>query len=79
MVKGLGKKIKSAREAAGTPEAVFHISRHSFASHFIQNGGDIATLSELLAHSDISITKKRYAHLSQEHKQQAVHKFAMEL
>jgi len=69
----------AARKVAGMPDAKFHISRHSYASHFIQNGGDIATLSELLGHSDISITKKRYAHLSQEHKQQAVLKFAMEV
>lgn len=43
------------------------------------NGGDISTLSELLGHADISITKKRYAHLSQEHKQAVVIKFAMEV
>lgn len=68
----------AARKVAGITSS-FHIARHSFASHFIQNGGDISTLSELLGHADISITKKRYAHLSQEHKQAAVIKFAMEV
>jgi integrase len=73
------KYFHEARKAAGLPEAKFHTSRHSFASHFVMNGGDIATLSELLGHADISITKKRYAHLSQEHKIEQVTKFAMEV
>lgn len=43
-----------------------HILRHSFASHFMMNGGDILTLSKILGHSDVKITM-RYAHLSPEH------------
>ncbi len=70
--------FNTARKKAGITES-FHIARHTFASHFMMNGGDIATLSELLGHSDIGITKKRYAHLSQEHKRDQVIKFAMEV
>jgi len=43
-----------------------HILRHSFASHFIMNGGDILTLQKTLGHSDLKMTM-RYAHLSPEH------------
>ncbi len=43
-----------------------HILRHSFASHFMMNGGDILTLSRTLGHADLKITM-RYAHLSPEH------------
>ncbi len=40
-----------------------HVMRHSFASHYIKNGGDILELKELLGHSTINMTM-RYAHLA---------------
>ncbi|WP_084205670.1 phage integrase [Thiomicrorhabdus chilensis] len=40
-----------------------HVLRHSFASHFVQNGGDLLTLQKLLGHSDLKMTM-RYAHLA---------------
>jgi len=43
-----------------------HVLRHSFASHFMMNGGDILTLQKILGHSSINMTM-RYAHLSSEH------------
>ena len=43
-----------------------HILRHSFATHFMMNGGDILTLQKTLGHSDLKMTM-RYAHLSPEH------------
>lgn len=47
-----------------------HILRHTFASHFMINGGNILTLQRILGHSDISVTM-RYAHLSPEHLSEA--------
>ncbi len=43
-----------------------HVLRHTFASHFIINGGNILSLQKILGHSDISMTM-RYAHLSPDH------------
>ncbi len=43
-----------------------HVLRHTFASHFMMNGGDIITLQKILGHSSIIMTM-RYAHLSKEH------------
>lgn len=43
-----------------------HVLRHSFASHFIMNGGNILTLQKILGHSSINMTM-RYSHLSSEH------------
>lgn len=43
-----------------------HVLRHTFASHFILNGGNILVLQKILGHSSINITM-RYAHLSPDH------------
>nr|WP_286009788.1 tyrosine-type recombinase/integrase [Salinicola sp. S1-1-2] len=43
-----------------------HVLRHTFASHFIMNGGDLLTLQKILGHQTIQMTM-RYAHLSPDH------------
>lgn len=43
-----------------------HILRHTFASHFMINGGNILQLQKILGHSSITQTMT-YAHLSPEH------------
>ena len=43
-----------------------HILRHTFASHFVMNGGNILTLQKILGHSDIQVTMG-YAHLAPDH------------
>lgn len=43
-----------------------HVMRHTFASHFIMNGGNIITLQKVLDHGDLKTTM-RYAHLSPDH------------
>ena len=48
-----------------------HVLRHSYASHFIMNGGDIRTLQLILGHSNITMTM-RYSHLSPGHLAQAI-------
>ena len=48
-----------------------HILRHSFASHFIMNGGNLLTLKKILGHADIQMTM-RYAHLAPDHLKDAI-------
>lgn len=48
-----------------------HALRHTFASHFIQNGGNILTLQKILGHSSLAMTM-RYSHLAPEHLADAV-------
>lgn len=48
----------------------FHDIRHTYASHFIMNGGDIFVLQKLLGHSDMNTTLI-YAHLSEKFLRQA--------
>jgi hypothetical protein len=51
----------------------FHDLRHTFASHFMMRGGNLAELRDLLGHADIKMTT-RYAHLSPSHLRAAVDK-----
>ena len=44
----------------------FHDLRHTFASHFMMNGGNIYDLQKMLGHSSLEMTQ-RYAHLAPEH------------
>lgn len=47
-----------------------HVLRHTFASHFMINGGNILVLQKLLGHANLTMTM-RYAHLAPDHLQEA--------
>ncbi|WP_394792468.1 tyrosine-type recombinase/integrase [Rhodoferax sp.] len=49
-----------------------HVLRHTFASHFMINGGNILALQKVLGHQSLTMTM-RYAHLSPEHLQETRH------
>lgn len=58
------KPFKRAVVAAGLPEAMrVHDLRHTFASLFLLDGGDIFKLSRILGHSSVTVTERTYAHL----------------
>jgi integrase len=44
----------------------WHLLRHTFASHFMQSGGNLLALSQILGHNDGKVTMV-YAHLSPEY------------
>lgn len=59
------------RAGLNLPEGqMTHVLRHTFASHFMMNGGNILTLQRILGHANVTMTM-RYAHLSPEHLQEA--------
>lgn len=66
----LNKIVKQAAENAGIQEVLYtdaagsnhykitsHTLRHSFAMHFLQDGGTLEGLSKLLAHSSVTTTE----------------------
>ncbi len=57
----LGRTLR----AAGLPEdhITFHDLRHTFASHWMMNGGSLFKLQRILGHKSIETTQ-RYAHLA---------------
>ena len=38
-----------------------HAFRHAFAREYILNGGDLASLSDFMGHTQIAVTKQFYA------------------
>jgi len=44
-----------------------HDTRHTFASHFVMDGGDIFALSKILGHHSVVVTERFYAHLRPDH------------
>jgi site-specific recombinase XerD len=52
-------------------KVVFYTLRHTFASWLALQGETIQTIAELLGHRSLAMTQ-RYAHLTTDHKRQAV-------
>ena len=46
----------------GLPRSGFHRLRHTFATQYLRNGGEVVRLSIILGHGDVSTTMK-YLHL----------------
>lgn len=58
------KPFKDAALRAGLPKDLrLHDLRHTFASLFLVDGGDIFKLSRILGHHSVVITERTYAHL----------------
>jgi integrase len=77
--------LKTAHAGAIARSKIQHFRlydlRHTFATRFIEYGGDIVTLQNLLGHSNIQMVT-RYAHPTEKHQFEAVKKmeaFRMEL
>ena len=50
-----------ARKAGITGPVNPHSFRHGFAREYLLSGGDLATLADLLGHSDVQVTWQSYA------------------
>ncbi len=69
------KLFKKLLRDTGLKDCKFHTIRHTFATRALELGVDVKTLSEILGHSNVSITLNIYAHSLMEHKKAAIEKF----
>lgn len=60
------KLLRHAAKEAGIDHLSPHILRHTFATRYLQGGGDIYVLSKILGHKNVKVTQEHYAHLLSE-------------
>jgi integrase len=74
------RPMAAATKAASIPPPNnFHILRHTYASHFLMNGGDLPGLAQQLGHADTRMTMRHYAHLASQWRLDEVRKAALRL
>lgn len=61
-------------EKCGIESVNYHVLRHTFATRCIEAGVDVKSLSEILGHSNVSITLNTYVHSSMEMKRTQLEK-----
>lgn len=61
-------------QAAGIEDFTYHDLRHTFGSRAVEAGADLTSVQEWLGHKNIQTTRRRYVHLSTEHKLRQIEK-----
>lgn len=73
------ENYKKILKQAGVKEHTFHALRHTFATRCVENDFDVKSLSEIMGHSNISITMQRYVHPSMEQKREQMNKLVLNI
>lgn len=58
----ISRCLRDTLNKAGLKSRGVHALRHTFATQWVQAGGDIRTLSEILGHSSVAFTMQKYVH-----------------
>lgn len=61
--RGAEEAIRRYNRARGVEKTSIHAFRHSFATNYLESGGDLFRLQQLMCHSNINITKG-YIHMT---------------
>ena len=70
------QNYKKILKKAGIKDHTFHALRHTFATRCVESNFDVKSLSEIMGHSNISITMQRYVHPSMEQKRIQMNKLS---
>lgn len=70
--RNLSHTLSSICKDTGLPQLNIHALRHSYGSILLSQGVNIKIISELLGHSDISVTYNIYIGISEDDKQSAI-------
>lgn len=72
--RNLFRALHRTLEEAGLEQMGVHALRHSFATRAVEAGMDIRTLSEILGHTQVSLTMQLYVHSNIETKKKEMEK-----
>lgn len=64
--KTCGWQLRTRSKMAGIEKVTPHTLRHTFATRFVEAGGDIYLLSRILGHASVDITTRIYVHESKQ-------------
>jgi len=70
-------KFKKFLEECKIRDVTFHTLRHTFATRAVESGFDTKSLSEIIGHTDINFTYRRYVHPSMIHKKAHLEKMSI--
>jgi integrase len=70
-MKSVKKSFKTALLKSQITDFRFHDLRHTFASHYVMNCGDLMSLKEILGHSNLKMVE-RYSHLAAAYKRKMI-------
>lgn len=58
----IARSLRTYLKQAGLKSRGVHALRHTFATMWVQSGGELRTLSEILGHTNVAFTMQRYVH-----------------
>jgi len=71
-VRNVSRTLYQTLDRIGAKRRGVHALRHTFATRWIESGGDVRTLSEILGHANVATTLRLYMHPSKDTKRRGM-------